>query len=83
MAWKMEIMTMKTCFSNKLVHEPPKRWTWMDCNGDGVLLLLLIIIMIILINTDDNSKRESSQGKTHRVPSLLVVWVTLGQHAHP
>ena len=30
MAWKMEIMTMKTCFSNKLVHEPPKRWTWTD-----------------------------------------------------
>ena len=30
MAWKMEIMTMKTCFSNKLVHEPPKRWTWAE-----------------------------------------------------
>ena len=86
MAWKMEIMTMKTCFSNKLVHEPPKRWTWADGlqwwrssppsthnhhnQHDHP-------------NTDDNSKRESSQGQAHRVPSLLVVRVTLGQHAHP
>ena len=34
-------------------------------------------------NTDNDTKSEASKGKSHCIPSLLVVWVPLGQHPHP